>query len=414
MTAPQPAILVISSIDRPDILSMFRDVASSAKLTFVDYIFNWGVRCRPEHYQPYGALRFWDDFRDANALLDQVRPDKVVFFFITSLNQVALKLAAQQRGIPTFHLEHGFRQRLADSSEGFAMDKDNRRRFSVAKIRRELPHILGNHAFFARSLLRIRPPQRGQLFHYGRTAYTRGLSIDVLARYGRLRQPDRYIAYSPEIFEFHRELDALTEADMNRVSYIGLPQFDPYCNLPAQPIDPRNVILIDHQFHGSNMFGWTLAFRHEWVRQIDTIIRDLGLRLFVKQHPGDTSAAWAPYVARGGVEIVDHDRLRELLPSTRIILGNFSTMQLPLTGLAHTALITLEIHPEAGHFASRQFVAAGVAHAVTDFVELRAKLADAPALAAQQAQHKSTFVQRFLHSMDGNAGTRLRDILLHG
>jgi hypothetical protein len=410
----KPKIVITASIDRPDILSTFQRVAADAVLTFVDYYFNWGVPSHPEHYQPYGALRFWDEFRSANALLDELRPDKVVFFFITSLNQVALKIAAQQRGIPTFHLEHGFRQRFADSAEGFAMELDNRRRFNVPKLRRELPHIIRNHAFFVRSLPSVRPPQRQQLFRYGLTAYTRGLSIDVLAKHGRLRQPDRYIAYSPEIFEFHRELDAVTPEDMQRVTYIGLPQFDPYCNLPPAEIDPRNVILIDHQWHGSNFFGWTLAFRHEWVRQIDEIIRALGLRLFVKQHPGDTSNAWAPYVAKGGVEIVDHERLRQVLPSTQIVLGNFSTMQLPLSGLSHTALITLEIHPEPGHFASRQFVEAGVATPVTTFPELREKLVDFPRLLGEQGQHKETFVRRFLHRMDGNSGMRLRDILLHG
>jgi hypothetical protein len=410
----KPAILVTGTIDRPDILSMFRDVAGRTALTFVEYYFNWGIESHPEYFEAYGPLRFWHEFRHANDLLDQLRPDRIVFFYISSLNQVALKVAAQQRGIPTLHLEHGFRQRYADSLDHLLLTDWAEPRLNLSKVRRELPHIVRNHAFFLRSLPRLRPPARSELFRYGLETYARGLSLGRRLKFGRLRQPDRYIAFSPEIFEFHRVQDALTEQDMERVTYIGLPQFDPYCNLPAAPIDPRNVILIDHQNHGGKIFGWTLDFRREWVEKIHQIITDLGLRLFVKQHPGDLSNAWAPYLDKGNVEIIDHTRLRELLPSTRVILGGFSTMQLPVTGLPHTVLITLEIHPEAVEPASKQFIEAGVASAVTTFDQLRAHLMNIERLADDQSRHKASFVEQFLHKMDGQAGARLRDILLGG
>jgi hypothetical protein len=394
---------------------MFRDVAADADLTFVEYFFNWGVESHPEYFTTYGALRFWHEFSSAHALLDQVRPDRVVFFYISSLNQVALKVAAQQRGIPTVHLEHGFRQRYADSLDHFLMEQGKEQRLNLAKLRRELPHIVRNHLFFLRTIPKVRPPARRELAAYGAEAYARGVNLSFLLKHGRLRQPDRYVAFSPEIFEFHRELDALTPEQMKqRVTYIGLPQFDQYCNLPTAAVDPRNVILIDHQFHGNNMFGWTLEFRREWVQKIHDIIKALGLKLFVKQHPGDISNAWAPYVPKGDVEIIDHDRLRALLPATRLILGGFSTMQLPCAALPHTVLITLEIHPEKGHLPSRQFVDAGVAHAVTDYDDLRARLTDWESLALAQARHKESFIQQFLHKMDGKAGARLREILVNG
>jgi hypothetical protein len=410
----KPAILVTGTIDRPDILSMFRDVGDSAALTFVEYYFNWGIKCHPEHFEGYGPLRFWDEFRHANDLLDQLRPDRIVFFYISSLNQVALKVAAQQRGIPTLHLEHGFRQRYADSVDHALVSVGVRRRLNLAKLRREFPHIVRNHAFFMRSVPQLRPPVRQELFRYGLRSYARGLSLGARSEFGRLRQPDRYIAFSPEILEYHRVQDAMSAEDMQRVTYIGLPQFDPYCNLPVAPIDPRNVILIDHQNHSGKLYGWTIEFRHEWVRKIHETITALGLRLFVKQHPGDLSNAWAPYLDKGNVEIIDHDRLRALLPSTRLILGGFSTMQLPVTGLPHTVLITLEIHPDAGVHGSKQFIDAGVAAPVTSFEQLRSNLIDVERLAAEQSRHKAAFVEQFLHKMDGNAGARLREVLIRG
>jgi hypothetical protein len=410
--ATKPVILITGTIDRPDILAMFRDVAASAALTFVEYYFNWGIEAHPEYFKPYGTLRFWHEFNDANALLDAVRPDRIVFFYISSLNQVALKVAAQQRGIPTLHLEHGFRQRFADSLDRPLLAQEAKRRFKLAKLRRELPHILRNQAFFLRSAARAQAPARSQLLGYGFNAYARGVSVDTRLKYGQLRKPDHYIAFSPEIFEFHREQDALTVEDMKRVTYIGLPQFDQFCNLPPAAVDPQRVILIDHQNLG--YFGWTLEFRHEWVKEIYESTSALGLKLFVKPHPGDLSNAWAPYAARREVEIIDHARLRELLPSTRLILGGFSTMQLPIIGLPHTVVITLEIHPEKGHLPSKQFVDAGVVCAVTTFEDLRASLMDWERLSAEQSRHKEAFRHQFLFKMDGKAGARLRDILLQG
>jgi hypothetical protein len=410
--ARKPAILVTGTIDRPDILSMFRDVTDSVSLTFVEYYFNWGIKCRPEHFKAYGPLRFWDEFRHANDLLDQLRPDRIVFFYISSLNQVALKLAAQARGIPTLHLEHGARQSYSVSADHYPLNDGVEKRLTLLKLRRERGHILGNHAFFLRSLVQIRPPDRRDLFRYALRSYTRGLTIETRRQFGRMRQPDRYIAFSPAIFEFHRVQDAMSSEDLQRVTYIGLPQFDLFCNLPVAPIDPRNVILIDHQNHGGHRYGWTLDFRREWVRKIHETISELGLRLLVKEHPGDLSNSWAPYVDRGNVEIIDNARLRESLPSTRLILGGFSTMQLPLIALPHTVLITLEIHPERAVPSSKQFIDAGVAAAVTDFQQLRANLLDVERLATEQRKHKPAFIQQFLHKMDGHAGARLRDILI--
>jgi hypothetical protein len=393
---------------------MFRDVAPSADLTFVEYYFNYGLEAHPEYFAPYGALRFWHEFKDANALLDAVRPDRVVFLYISSLNQVALKVAAQARGIPTLHLEHGFRLRFSEPLHRTLLARQTGARFNLVKLRRELPHIVRNHAFFLRSVARTRAPVRRELLAYGFESYARGLSVDTRLRYGRLRQPDHYIAFSPEIFEFHREQDALTAQDMKKVTFIGLPQFDSLCNLPNETIDPHNVILIDNRNHEGNIFGWTLEFRREWVKKLNQTTQDLGLKLFVKEHPGDASKSWAPYVARGEVELIDHTRLRELLPKTRLILGGFSTMQLPLIVLPHTVFLALEIHPEKGHVASDQFVDAGVVSAVEDFEDLRAKLTDWKRLAAEQSQHKEAFTQRFLFKMDGKAGARLRDILVQG
>ena len=415
MTSP-PSILVTGTIDRPDIIAILRDARSQARFTFLEYSFHHGSRSHPEYYAGYGPLRFWNEFRHANALLDEIRPDKIVFFYVNSLNQVALNLVARQRGIRTYHLEHGFRQRYEETVEGEVEQKQSRKaRFDPLKLQREFRDIAGNHAFFARSVLGLEGTKRRALARFGYEIYVHGPSTHVLRRYAAIRQPDRYVSFSPECFEFHRVQDDLTAADMARVEHVGLPQFDHLAALPQAKVDPRNVVLVDHSLHQHGIYGWTPEFRTTWVRKIYDIIRQLDLKLWVKQHPFDSSAAWAPYLDSGHVEVVDSERLAAIIPSTGMVLGLYSTMQLPLAAMAHVAFITLEIHPRPPRlYASQPFIDAGVAAAATDFDQLSAMMARRDHLLEVQVPAKPAFIRQFLHRMDGESGARLRDAILHG
>src|SRR5690606_6600082 len=60
-------------------------------------------------FENYGKNIFWKDYYNAFDLLNKIRPNKVVFFFIESYNHVALNVACKELGIPTYHLEHGIR-----------------------------------------------------------------------------------------------------------------------------------------------------------------------------------------------------------------------------------------------------------------------------------------------------------------
>jgi hypothetical protein len=173
------------------------------------------------------------------------------------------------------------------------------------------------------------------------------------------------------------------------------------------------VLLVDHQFHNGSLFGWNEAFRADWVRSLHEITRALGKRLTVKLHPGDRSNAWAPYL-HDGVSITTDGDIRELAARTELILGTFSTMQLPLAAMKHTTMVSLEIHPEAGHFPSAALVRAGVSEAARSFDELRALLARTGELKQRQAGMKAAFEEQFLHRFDGRSGERLARALAAG
>jgi hypothetical protein len=407
--------LIVGSIDRPDLLANFKRLQGRARLAFVDYRFNYGVELHPEHYRPYGQVVCWDEFRDAEALLNQIAPRRVAFFFYSSLTQIALKLVAQRRGIPTYHLEHGFRLRF-DEYVNFEESRPapSRWRALLRRSPRELSCSWKEHAFFWRSIPWIEPVKRRQLMTYAAGLYRGNRSPRLRRNFAEVRRVDEYVAYAPEDFLQRWQEDLLNVDNFQGVHFIGAPQFDHLCGLPADSVDPRNVILVDHMFHNAGIFGWTLDFRRAWTARIADIVRRLGLRLLIKLHPGDGSRAWDPYLSPGSIEVIDHDGLCRALPRTRLVLAGVSSMQLPLAAMGHTVLITLDIHPEAHQKPSAVFEQAGVGCAVTTFDELEAALRDAERLDAEQAPHKQRFREQFLGPMDGRAGDRLREILTTG
>jgi len=201
----RPRILVTGSQERPDILAMFRDTHEAAELVFLEYFFHWGTPSNRERFAPYGELRFWHEFAHADALLDRLRPDKLVFFFITSLNQVALNALAHARGVPSLHLEHGFRMRYSDIvSAGWSPPKHLTRRLTRAKLTRELPYAARSHAFFFRSMLRAPPPVRRRLAAFAKDTYFGNPSEVIFRKHSEIPPPDRSLAASPRAPEAFR------------------------------------------------------------------------------------------------------------------------------------------------------------------------------------------------------------------
>jgi hypothetical protein len=379
---------------------MFDSVLDRAEMIFVEYERNWGDGLSPELYRRYGELTTWEDHRSADALLDAVDPDRVVMIAITSRSQVALRVAARERGIEVIHLEHGYRHPFETQVE--ILDR-------VGQVGPR--STLRGHRFFAGSLMHRSPGTRRALLRYA-WGTRRGVSLSLLDRSADIRRADRYISFSPECFDFHRRADRIDERTASRTVFTGVPQFDRFAEIGDPNIDAKATILIDHQLHSGGYFGWSVAARREWARALHAAIREAGRTLYVKEHPGDASGTWQPYLGRGVELIRDMDELAGRLRSTRLVLGIASTLQLPLAGLDHVAHLTLEIHPRDGHLLSQRFVDAGVAEPITSFEELPVAIARADQIHERQRPHKPAFVRRFLHRLDGGAGKRMERALL--
>ena len=103
----RPHLLVVGTMNRPDVVSMFSRV--EARLTFLEYEDNWGVRLDPAIYEPFGEVTNWERHDSVDHVLDELRPDRVAMISINSREQVALRVAARERGVEVVHVEHGYR-----------------------------------------------------------------------------------------------------------------------------------------------------------------------------------------------------------------------------------------------------------------------------------------------------------------
>lgn len=391
-----PRLLVTGTMSRRDILEMFTVSRARAELIFVEYERGWGDGVDPRLYQDFGDLVTWEAYSSANKLLDQTGPDRLVFLFTNSLNQVALRVAARHRGIESIHAEHGYRPPIAAEIN----------RYATAHTR-EGAHYSSfrTHSFFARSLVRS-GRSAGALAKYASAVRREGASPAVLRSFADLRRVDRYVSFSAECFDHHRDVDLLPAALSESVVFTGIPQFDDF-RITSTSEPERSILLIDHQLHNARIFGWDERFRRAWVERLVSVAKRAGFKLFVKLHPGDRSDSWRNCWGDPGVQIVQREDLGTLARRVSVVLGTCSTLQLPFAALPHVAMITLEIHPEPDVFASRRFVEAGVAEPVRDFSELLVALEKSDELRVSQEPFKAAFTKRFLERLDGRAGERL-------
>lgn len=403
MDHPRPRLLITGTMSRADILDMFRPISNAADLTFVEYERDWGQGINRALYQSIGEITTWEESGSADHLLRRVRPDRVVLLFISSLNQVALRVAAKDHGIEAVHVEHGYRLLAADAPPArTAAHRPNGARLGDRHT----------HAFFARSLRHRGARIAATLSHYAVTVGRQGATPEVLRQFAHLRRPDRYISYARECFEFHRDVDRVPAELAASTIFTGIPQLDDFRLVTNGPTRPE-LLLIDHQFHNSGLFGWDEAFRREWVSRVaDTVLAGGFERVYVKLHPGDRSGCWDPYVREGDVCLVERTELANLSQTVQVVLGTFSTMQMPFAAQPHVALLSLEIHPQRGWFPSRRLVEMGVSAPVRGYKELDQQLRDTEVLRAGQKPAKPRFIKRFLERLDGRAGERMTAALL--
>jgi hypothetical protein len=332
LPARRPRVLLCWGYYRKGWIAPFEQLGDELDFDYIFYLSKEDEEAsyteRPRHY--------WNDFRSAQQIIDELAPDRVVFMSLSGLRPIALNMAARRRGIPTFILQHGYFRSLenylalAASSQATAPTNVSRQTSSPLRAVRFLmsSHFLREPLECLRALAMLAMSRRKSHYHSQLQFRFRG------------RMPDWYITYSESTSEIHRQLDG---AEDGAIIPIGIPEFDPIFRRVAQaeraPGD--SVLLIDSPT-AENRYGVTSMTVDQKVRFLEELSSRLaarGRRLVVKLHPETYEAEWLPSSANT-TYVRDAD-VASLIAQAGACLGFDSTLMIPAVIVRPTMLFEL-------------------------------------------------------------------------
>jgi hypothetical protein len=358
----------------------------------VSYLF-FRTRGEEEACLTDAPRHYWAEFRDARAVIDAIRPDRVVFMALDGAWSIALNAAARGRGVPTFIVQHGHLESTASSEQLNA----------VAALSKGSPLPAVRFAASTFGVRGLVPMAR--LLRFMADARRRG-ARDAMPRHRfPERIPDRYIALSPESAAAHVRLDGI---EPGRISCIGLPEHDRlFSTVPREVPSNGSVLLLDSP-NAENRWGvttTTIEEKRDFLTSVATAAATLGRPFRVKLHPETYAATWLPDLA--GVTYVRDADIAEEIASSSICLGFDSTLLIPAIWLRPT--IAIRLRPSRIVDLAAELGAATVLSAMSDFEG--ATFVDAETLFHAAAGPRAEYVQRLAFQPDGRAVERLAALI---
>lgn len=401
MDKSKRSILVLADYCRADILYFFEDLAKQFNLYFLYYSYKEDV---PNNiFEPYGKTLFYYQYPTAFSLLKEISPEKVLFFDLETLNQVALLCASKEMGIETFHVEHGYRN--TDLIRYIFSIKTTKKNYQPKK-KPALLHKIRNRLFYISTAFLSK--QKSKLNYFYKEKRSRN-SLQANVLLGEMKLvPDCFISFSPKIFNYHREIFQLPSSA--RVKYIGFLHSDRYYTEHEFDISSKKIVFIDACYHLAGYFGMTEEFVTAFYRQLNETCEANGYQLLVKKHPADLSSV----IEAAGVKIIDEVDFKARMSEFSIIAGDYSTLFLILIGCPGTLGFCFNMFPDKTFDPVAFQKPYGITKEITRFEDLAQILSDENNLKntySSQRLAKARFVEEYLYKLDGKARKRFIDII---
>jgi hypothetical protein len=364
---------------RPDLTRHLLDLGQGHDLFFIDRHFHDGL-----HVEGAEVL-YWGDYPTPYALLEAVRPDKVVFSDIESFPQLALNIAARNLGIPTIVLQHGSQtallvDRAPDQSEMPALSNT-----SVHTMRFLAGALQWKNRGFALPLAK---------FVLDRKRYP---LVTALRRNPcAFRWADHYVEFSSENASYFKARDKVPE---DRFIYIGNSAYDELFQR-ALEFEPQDyALMIDAPFLEAGDFAFGRVSPEDKARylaKLDQALALKGMPLRVKLHPLSYDAELPSLPNTEYVRDVD---VVPLVGQAKLVISvHYSTMSAPLLHLKPFYAFSSGATPE------------------TPFLQplgiVRDLLRFDPADLGEPNEPLSwDIVKDYLYSVDGQSSERLKRVL---
>jgi hypothetical protein len=333
----------------------------------------WYVKKKADNAQPLGFIvgqYYWSDYRTPYSFLRKVKPDRIVFFEMIDLRQIALIISARSLKIPTFYLEHG-----AAGDKQTTLKRFNEVSFLKHKLPRlfrrfisDLPDIFSSKIFYYSVYKKFDSFRSYLKYLLLPVQILRAAPKKVLRKnIFRERVPDHLIVFSQINFEVVQLYTGIKKED---AFLTGLPFFDKYFSPSAVVHD--YVVYIEHPYLEGNLLGWTPVHHKQIADELFEFAEKNKVKLYIKLHPVSNNSNWQSYsYNKEYVEIIQHGDFTQLYLEAKLILGFSSSL---ITGLlcAKKNIVLLGWHPEPGIFGN-DFSKTGLCHVSFSPSELNTK-----------------------------------------
>ena len=394
-------ILIVGDFNRSDFLYVAKILKSQFRIFFIEYTDKSEVLS--DEYRKYGEAVFWADFDSAQSLLTSISISKVLFYFIESYNHVALNLACIVAGISTYHIEHGIR-----SHEFLKIDLGRPPISLITKLKKlssKIPTIITRikgRRFYLGTCDRLPKSYADFLKEY--FTIRRGNSITKTFELikNELRLAEKYISFSPKIFEFHIQNDHLKPN--YPVNFVGCPNFDYLANVQVSKISWENILFIDNAFETQLLFGWNKINKISFVNKLINACKQAGKHLFIKMHPYSDENLYNKILCEN-VSLLKNDReFINAIKISRTIVGFYSTLLMPLMAMRHTVCLSLEMHPGTVLFPPSSFLAkSGALFQINSWEDFDSIIVRTEGVYQEQLKVKDKFVLDRLYRFDGKS-----------
>lgn len=349
---------------------------------------------------------FWGDYRTPKQLLNKLKPDRIIFFEIIDLRQIALIVTAKRLGIFTCYLEHG-----AAGDKNTAIERWSETDFKkdtlpylINRFRKSFMDVIKAKWFYFSVTRRFKSFQ--SYFKYFKLPFLmlKGVPNKVLAhcKFSE-RVPDKAIVFSKKNYT---QFELYTGISMSDAVLTGVPFFDKYFAEEVKEED--HIVYIDHPYLEEKLFIWTKEHHQKIANSIFEFAELNRVKVYIKLHPRSDSKIWNQYsYNKNYVEILQQGDFTDLYIKSKLILGFSSSL---LTGFlcAKKNVVLLGWHPEP-RVVGADYSKTGLCHYSDSVSDLSEKYEYwvANNLAIDNEELYQNYLKEFNYPFDGKATERV-------
>jgi len=361
---------------------------------------------------PFKEVIYWGDYLTPARLIKKVKPDRILFYEIIDLRQIALIVTASAYQVPTYYSDHGA-----------AGDKEATIKYIQTKTFKNhtLPYLINrlkNHFFDS---------LRSKLFFFSVFKGFRSRASYIkyfLLPFKMLRRSSHEVLLHSKFTERipvipivfnepnYEDFESYTGASKEKIFFPGVPFFDQYYRDSYSTAD--YLVYIEHPYYEDQLANWTFEHHQFVARKLFAFAEKNKVKIYIKLHPRSDLKIWEGYTYnKEYIEIIQSgDDLTFLYLQAKLILGFSSSL---LNGFLSVKknVVLIGWNPEP-HIEGTDFSSTGLCHASLDINELDTKYQYwlNHNLAVENELNYQAFLKKYNYPFDGKARQRIIQVLL--